>query len=148
MADVRTMPRRLRAPEPGVGAARAVAADRPLVVAVVVAGLVAYLGGVWLEPVAVHPHSGWDLVAEVATTGFLGLALGGALALFHGRGRLGFGLTAGAAWTLLALVVACPTSGHHAFGAWWAGQLALTLPYVTVATVAALSRRGPRRSRR
>lgn len=40
----------------------------------------------------------------------------------------------------LAFTASCPTSGHHDFGAWWFGELAL-LGAMTATSVAALGRR-------
>jgi hypothetical protein len=40
----------------------------------------------------------------------------------------------------LGFTVTCPVSGHHTFGAWWYGQMALTLAMLGV-SLAALGRR-------
>jgi hypothetical protein len=49
-----------------------------------------------------------------------------------------FGLVAslGAAGFMTALSVACPISGHHAFGTWWYGQMACVLALVAASVVA------------
>lgn len=41
------------------------------------------------------------------------------------RHRFGFAAAAGTGGTLLAMSLACPVSGHHTFGAWWLGELAI-----------------------
>jgi hypothetical protein len=125
------------------------ATDVRIAVAVIVTGVVAYVGSAALEPPAHHPSSAWVSVALVGETVLLGLAFAGSLAVLHGRAQLGYGALAGAAWVLLALVVGCPVSGHHTFGAWWAGQMALALAFAAVATVAcAITRRGSRPAHR
>jgi hypothetical protein len=112
------------------------AGDQRLAIAVAVVGLVAFFGANWLEPPAPH-HSTVPFIVSLAQTAFLGFAAVGGVCLFQAeRRQLGFALSAAAAWTFLGLVVACPTSGHHPFGAWWAGQLAITLPWVALSTVA------------
>lgn len=134
--------RRARAIPPG-----SLAGDRGLAVAVVVTGLVAFFGTVALEPAPVAPHASWAWVAEIGGTAFLGLAFLGALALLSGRSRLGYGATTGAAWTMVVLTVGCPVSGHHAFGAWWAGQMALAGMFAVVSTTALAVTRAPRPGR-
>jgi len=122
------------------------ATDVRLAIGVIVTGVAAYLGSAALEPPAHHPSSAWVSVAVAGETVLLGLAFAGSLAVLHGRPRVGYGALAGAAWVLLALVVGCPVSGHHTFGAWWAAQMALALAFAAVATVAcAITRRGSRR---
>ena len=41
------------------------------------------------------------------------------------RHRFGFAAAAGTGGTLLLMSLACPVSGHHTFGAWWLGELAI-----------------------
>ena len=45
----------------------------------------------------------------------------------------------------LGFTVTCPVSGHHTLGAWWYGQLGLTLAMLGV-SVAALGRRARERA--
>jgi hypothetical protein len=49
-----------------------------------------------------------------------------------------FGLVAslGAAGFMTALSIACPVSGHHAFGSWWYGQMACVLALLAASVVA------------
>jgi len=110
--------------------------DKRLAIAVIVTGLVAYFGSVALEPPLHHEAGAWVAIADVGATVFLGLAFYGAYSLMRGRQRIGYAATTGAAWTLVALVVGCPASGHHTLGAWWGGQMALSLAFATVSTVA------------
>lgn len=59
------------------------------------------------------------------------------------RKRGGPALSLGAAALLLVGTIACPVTGHHAFGAWWLVQLACALTLVGVSGAAV---RGARRS--
>ncbi|MGQ0823881.1 MAG: hypothetical protein ACT4OX_02430 [Actinomycetota bacterium] len=134
MPDVAQLESKVREPMPA-GAAEP--GDMRLAIAVTVVGLVAFIGSTWLEPPPPeHAHDSVNWLLGLAEVAFLGLAAVGGISLFNGRPRLGFAASAGAAWVFLALVISCPTSGHHAFGAWWGGQLALTLPWVALSTVA------------
>ena len=47
----------------------------------------------------------------------------------------------GGAGLMTAMVVACPTTGHHQFGTWWYGQMACAFALIGI-TVAALYRPG------
>jgi hypothetical protein len=117
------------------------AVDLRWALAVVLTGLGAYLGAAWLAPAPVHHDLAWTWIAQTAEVAFLGFACIGAVALLQGRPALGFSLTAGAAWIMLAVVIGCPVTGHHGFGAWWGGQLALALGFTVAATTAALVHR-------
>jgi hypothetical protein len=67
--------------------------------------------------------------------------------------RRRWGLVASLAGAVLstAMVVACPTSGHHQFGNWWYGEMACVLALVAI-SVAALrytpAERSPREAPR
>ena len=63
--------------------------------------------------------------------------------------RRRWGLVASLAGAVLstAMVVACPTSGHHQFGNWWYGEMACVLALVAI-SVAALRYTPPERSPR
>lgn len=115
-------------------------------VAVVATGVGAYAGSRWLVPAPARSDLAWSWIAEIGTTVSAGLALAGALCCLHDRPRVGFALLAAGAWTLLAVAVGCPATGHHRAGAWWAGQIALTVAFTAVATVAWAAHRR-RRSR-
>ena len=55
------------------------------------------------------------------------------------RRRWGLVASLGGAGLFTAMVVACPTSGHHQFGMWWFGELACAFALIAI-TVAALRR--------
>jgi hypothetical protein len=89
-------------------------------------GLVAMVGAniaaAMLEPAPANPNlpDPWfiTLTATVVTLAMLG-ALGGLLA----RRRWGMALSLFSAAIAVAMVVACPLSGHHHFGLWWVGEV-------------------------
>jgi hypothetical protein len=54
--------------------------------------------------------------------------------------RFGFAVSLGAAVVATAASIACPTTGHHSFGAWWFGQMACVLGLVAISVVALRSR--------
>jgi hypothetical protein len=49
--------------------------------------------------------------------------------------RWGLLASFGAALLATAASIACPISGHHAFGAWWFGQMACMLALVAISAV-------------
>jgi hypothetical protein len=103
-----------------------------------VAWYVLFSIAVALEPAATQPEAfpTWLAVAiEVALLGLLGVMAVGLVA----RRRVGLVASLGAAALFLAMVVACPVSGHHSFGAWWYGQMACAIGLVAI-TGAALRR--------
>ncbi|MBW3562947.1 MAG: hypothetical protein KY437_10680 [Actinobacteria bacterium] len=57
------------------------------------------------------------------------------------RHRFGFAAAAGTGGALTIMSLACPVSGHHTFGAWWLGELAI------VTGLTALGIAGYRRAR-
>jgi hypothetical protein len=110
--------------------------DERYAISVVAIGVAAYYGSMWLEPPAPH-HSSVPLILDLVATAFYGFAAVGSICLFYARTRrLGFALSASAAWIFLGLVIACPATGHHPYGAWWIGQLVLTAGWVTLSSVA------------
>ena len=88
------------------------------IVALVGANLAAWI----LEPAPANPNlpEPWfvTLASVVATVAMLA-AVGGLLA----RRRWGMALSLLAASIAVVMVVACPLSGHHSFGLWWAGEI-------------------------
>jgi hypothetical protein len=111
--------------------------DRRLLATVLVAAIAAWAAIEWLTPAPVHPEHGMDALSTVVNSGFFILAFTGAFMLVERRAVLGYGCLAGAAWIQLAGVVACPATGHHDYGAWWAGQMAVCLAFAVVSTAAA-----------
>ncbi len=76
-----------------------------------------------LEPAPADPEA-VSLVSEIIGTA---MALGLSVTMLGLVGRYRFGLAAAAATggMMMAVSVACPLSGHHTFGAWWIGELAI-----------------------
>jgi hypothetical protein len=88
-----------------------------------------------IEPPADHPDAipAWlQASLEVALLGLLAVTAVGLVA----RRRFGLVTALGAAGLLLAMVVACPVSGHHTFGTWWYGEMACALGLVAITGVA------------
>jgi hypothetical protein len=88
-----------------------------------VAWPILYVAGWILEPAADNPDAVAGTVESLFALAFLGsiavMARG-----FSLRQRFGFAGSLAAAGVLLAAVVACPITGHHAIGGWWYGQIA------------------------
>ena len=91
------------------------------------AGIVTLVGATvaaaLLEPLPANPAQPdpWfiPLLSMIVTLGMLA-ALGGLLA----RQRWGLAVSALTGGISVAMVLACPLSGHHHFGLWWAGEIA------------------------
>jgi len=80
-----------------------------------------------LEPAPTHPDAAEPLVAVVVGYVLLVSWLGAAVAGLARR-PVALAWAAGSAAVYVGVVVACPTSGHHAsVGAWWYGELGLSL---------------------
>jgi hypothetical protein len=76
-----------------------------------------------LEPVADDPEAVPAGIEAVFAAGFTIAIIA---TLFGGieRRRYAYGASLIAAGILAVGVAACPASGHHAYGAWWLGQVA------------------------
>lgn len=85
-----------------------------------------------LEPATNQVEPAYGVVLELAMWGLLATMLTGLVM----QRRFGLVASLGAAGFMTALSVACPVSGHHAFGAWWYGQMACVLALVAVSAVA------------
>ena len=105
--------------------------------ALIGAWIVVVAVGMAVEPAPVNPDAPVPLAADLLNTGLL-LAWGSMAAGVFQRRRLAAAASLVGGLGLLALTVACPTSGHHGFGAWWGVQL------VGVAALLALSGRALR----
>lgn len=112
--------------------------SRDLALFVGVAWYVLFFVGVALEPEPAHPDAIPVLLSatiDVALFGLLGVMAAGLIT----RRRFGLVASMGAATLFVGLSVACPVSGHHAFGAWWFGQMACAIGLVAI-SISALRR--------
>ena len=111
--------------------------DWRLLSTVVVTGVLAYATVMLTTPVPVQEHSeSYPLLGLFLETAWVGSLFVGAYMMVQRQFRWGYAAFAAASWVWLAGVIACPATGHHDFGAWWAGQMAVGLVWVAVATVA------------
>lgn len=85
-----------------------------------------------LQPAAAVAEAGWlDYVVSYALLASVVTAVSGLAA-----GRSWSPLASlGASGILLTSTFACPATGHHAFGLWWFGQLAIALTLVAMSAV-------------
>jgi hypothetical protein len=92
-----------------------------------------------LEPAPADPDAAVPAIVTLGTIGLITAVMATAVAASqrHTSAAIG-GVVTGL--IALAFTISCPLSGHHTFGAWWFGQLALTLPLLG-ASLAALSGR-------
>ncbi|MGH2475284.1 MAG: hypothetical protein ACRDIL_08450 [Candidatus Limnocylindrales bacterium] len=99
----------------------------------------AIVASIALEPAPADPEAAVPVVVSLASVGLFAALVATAVAAGN---RHPSAAIAAVVTGLLALgfTVSCPVSGHHAFGAWWFGQMALTLPMLGV-SLAALGRR-------
>jgi hypothetical protein len=86
-----------------------------------------------LEPATNQAEPVYGVVLELTMYALLATMLTGLVM----QRRFGLVASLGAAGFMTALSIACPVSGHHAFGTWWYGQMACVLALVA-ASVAAL----------
>jgi hypothetical protein len=105
-------------------------------VALGVAWFVCYSIGSALEP---HTEHAMPVIAVVLGVALLAGILTTAVGLSVRR-RWGLTASLASAGLLVASSVACPTTGHHDIGLWWAGQMVVSLALV-VASIVALQRR-------
>jgi hypothetical protein len=99
----------------------------------------AIVASIALEPAPADPEAAVPVVVSLASIGLFAALVATAVAAGN---RQPFAAVAAVVTGLLALgfTVSCPVSGHHTFGAWWFGQMALTVPMLGL-SLAALSRR-------
>jgi hypothetical protein len=97
-----------------------------------------------LEPAPADPEATVPIVVSLASLALFVALVATAVAAGN---RHPAAAVAGVVTGLIALgfTVTCPVSGHHTFGAWWYGQLGLTLAMLG-ASVAALGRRARERA--
>ena len=89
------------------------------------------MASIALEPAPADPEAAVPVVVSLASVGLFAALVATAVAAGN---RHPSAAIAAVVTGLLALgfTVSCPVSGHHAFGAWWFGQMALTLPMLGV----------------
>lgn len=99
----------------------------------------AIVAGMALEPAPANPEAATPVLVSLASLGLFAALVATTVAAGSRHPAAAIG---GVVIGLLALgfVVTCPLSGHHTFGAWWFGEMALTLAMLGV-SVAALGRR-------
>jgi hypothetical protein len=99
----------------------------------------AIVASIALEPAPADPEAAVPMIVSLASIGLFAALVATAVAAGnrHPSAAIG-GLVTGL--VALAFTVSCPVSGHHTFGAWWYGQMALTLAMLGV-SLAALGRR-------
>ena len=85
-----------------------------------------------LEPASQHPVPLIGIVLEVTMYVLLSAMLAGLIM----QRRWGLLASFGAAVLATAASIACPVTGHHAFGAWWFAQMACMLSLVAISVVA------------
>jgi hypothetical protein len=89
-----------------------------------------------LEPTAAQTTIAlWEWVVSYALLGAMTLAAVGLSKRKPSGARASF-IAAG---IFTAGIVACPVTGHHAFGSWWFGELACGLAILAVSAAAVFS---------
>jgi len=77
-----------------------------------------------LEPAPAHPDAPDPLLTVVLGYALLAAWLGAA-ATALGRRPAALGWAVGVAALSVVMSVTCPSTGHHALGGWWYGQMAV-----------------------
>ena len=96
----------------------------------------------YIEPMPAHPQAAVSTVEVVVTVGLLACLF--ATSVLAGTRRRAAAPAAFVTGLVsVTMVVSCPVSGHHHFGLWWLGELALVLAMlaVSVAGLRATARR-------
>lgn len=92
-----------------------------------VASAIAWLVGLSviyaISPAPADPEAA-SVLAQVLS---MLIALGMSISVlgFATRHRFGFAGAAATGGVLMTMSIACPVTGHHTFGAWWVGELAI-----------------------
>jgi hypothetical protein len=131
-ATVEATPRPIREPGLDTRAWLAERVDGKLAGGVAVAWLVLLQIAFALEPATNRAEPIYGIVLELTMYALLATMLTGLVM----QRRFGLVASLGAAGFMTALSVACPISGHHAFGTWWYGQMACVLALVAASVVA------------
>jgi hypothetical protein len=92
-----------------------------------------------LEPAPADPNAPVPVIVSLASIALFAALVATAVAagIRHPSAAIG-GVVTGL--VALGFTISCPVSGHHTFGAWWFGQMALTVAMLGV-SLAALGRR-------
>ena len=106
--------------------------DGRLAAGVGVAWFVAYQIAGSLEPRTDQPEPAFGIALGVTLLLLLAVTATGLVM----QRRWGLVASLAAAGFFTALSIACPISGHHAFGAWWFGQMACTVGIGALTVVA------------
>jgi hypothetical protein len=115
----------------------------PMAVAVFALWAVAIPVGLALEPAPADPNAPLPWYGALLVYAFLSSLLLAAAGLVV-RQRVGLVASVVAASILLFDTVACPVTGHHGYGTWWLGELALSLALVAVSAVAVIGTARPK----
>lgn len=86
-----------------------------------------------VEPPPAEPAaaSAYAVLLSTLLFGLLGVTAAGLVT----RQRWALASSCGAGFVLAGMAVACPVSGHHGFGLWWVGELALVAAVLGVSLV-------------
>jgi hypothetical protein len=85
-----------------------------------------------LEPASNHEVPVIGVLLELSMYGLLATMVAGLVM----QQRFGLVASLGASVLATAASIACPVTGHHAFGTWWFGQMACVLALVGISAYA------------
>jgi hypothetical protein len=85
----------------------------------------------YIEPAPAHPQAALSTVEVVIFAGLLACLFATSI-LAGTRRRAAAPAAVITGLVSMAMVVSCPVSGHHHFGVWWLGELALVLAMLAV----------------
>ncbi|MET0627662.1 MAG: hypothetical protein ABW033_04320 [Acidimicrobiia bacterium] len=106
--------------------------DGRIALVVGVAWFVLFQIAMLLEPATSHSVPVIGVLLEVTMWTMLATMVTGLIA----QRRWGIAASLATAVFATAGSIACPTTGHHPFGAWWFGQMACVLALVAISAVA------------
>jgi hypothetical protein len=102
-------------------------------IGVPVLALAAIIGGSLLEPAPAVDETGALAVVEGVISAALMVGFAATLAGALSLRRWGIVGAFAVAVFSLGLVLSCPLSGHHTFGAWWLGEIASVMAATAIA---------------
>lgn len=106
--------------------------DGRIALGVGVSWFVLYQIAMLLEPATSHAVPVIGVVLEIVMWTLLATMIAGLIA----QRRWGLAGSLATAVFATAASIACPTTGHHPFGAWWFGQMACVLGLVALSALA------------